>query len=133
MVVCGAGVGGLASARALGALGLSVLVLDRQAAPAEVAKGELLQPESVRILHDWGALPALLDGGAVPVSRLAIRDPHGRMLLGLDYDALPGAYRQILCTGYANVLRALAGTLDPKVEVRRGSWSRRRCATRPAG
>ncbi|WP_326558809.1 FAD-dependent oxidoreductase [Micromonospora sp. NBC_01796] len=120
VVVCGAGVGGLASARALGALGLSVLVLDRQAAPAEVAKGELLQPESVRILHDWGALPALLDGGAVPVSRLAIRDPHGRMLLGLDYDALPGAYRQILCTGYANVLRALAGTLDPKVEVRRG-------------
>ncbi|MFK3984770.1 FAD-dependent oxidoreductase [Micromonospora sp. NPDC050397] len=120
VVVCGAGVGGLASARALGALGLTVLVLDRQKAPAEVAKGELLQPESVRILDDWGALPALRTGGAVPVDRLAIRDPGGRVLLGLDYRALPGAYREILCTGYSNVLHALAGTLGKTVEVRRG-------------
>ncbi|MFI6761840.1 FAD-dependent oxidoreductase [Micromonospora sp. NPDC050417] len=120
VVICGAGVGGLASARALGALGLSVLVLERQAAPVEVAKGELLQPESVRILDRWGVLPALRTGGAVPVGRLAIRDPAGRILLGLDYDALPGTYRQILCTGYPNVLHALAGTLGPTVEIRRG-------------
>lgn len=120
VVVCGAGVGGLAAARALSALGRTVLVLDRRAEPTEVAKGELLQPESVRILDAWGVLPALRDGGAVPVDRLAIRDPRGRALLDIDYGTLPGEYRQILCTEYVNVLAALEANLDPTVEIRRG-------------
>ncbi|BCJ69377.1 FAD-dependent oxidoreductase [Polymorphospora rubra] len=120
VVVCGAGVGGLASAYALGALGLRVLVVDRQAGPADVPKGEILQPESVRVLDAFGALPAVHAGGAVPVARLAIRDPAGRALLNLDYADLAGDYRQILCTGYPNVLDALAGVLGPSVEVRRG-------------
>ncbi|GAB3137419.1 NAD(P)/FAD-dependent oxidoreductase [Micromonospora sonneratiae] len=119
VVVCGAGAGGLAAAQALGRLGLAVLVLDRRAAPAEVAKGELLQPESVRILDEWSALPALRAGGAVAVDRLAIRDPAGTMLLPLDYTDLPGEYHQILCTEYPNLLRALADGLAPTVEVRR--------------
>lgn len=59
VVVAGAGAGGLACAHALGALGLRVLVLDRQRAPASIAKGEILQPETVRILDSWGALDAL--------------------------------------------------------------------------
>ena len=56
VVVSGAGAGGLAAARALGANGLRVLVLDRQRTPAPTAKGEILQPESVRILDGWNAL-----------------------------------------------------------------------------
>ncbi|MEV0728116.1 NAD(P)/FAD-dependent oxidoreductase [Polymorphospora sp. NPDC050346] len=120
VVVCGAGVGGLASAHALGALGLRVLVVDRQDGPADVPKGEILQPESVRVLDAFGALPAVHAGGAVPVARLAIRDPAGRALLNLDYADLAGDHRQILCTGYPNVLDALTGVLGPGVEVRRG-------------
>ena len=50
VIIAGAGAAGLACARALGALGLNVIILDRQARPAPVAKGELLQPEAVRIL-----------------------------------------------------------------------------------
>ncbi|GAB2931483.1 hypothetical protein GCM10027280_18920 [Micromonospora polyrhachis] len=119
VVVCGAGAGGLAAAHALGRLGLSVLVLDRRASPAKVAKGELLQPESVRILDNWDSLPMLRAGGTVAVDRLAIRDPAGAMLLPLDYTALPGAYRQILCTEYPNLLRALVDGLGPTVRVRR--------------
>lgn len=120
VVVCGAGVGGLAAAHALSRIGLSVLLLDRRAEPAEVPKGELLQPESVQILDSFGALPALHDGGTVAVDRLAIRDPAGEMLLPLDYTDLPGAYRQIICTGYRNVLRALTDGLPPAVRVQRG-------------
>ncbi len=120
VIVAGAGAGGLATARALGALGLSVLVLDRQREPAPVAKGEILQPETVRILDSWGALDALLAAGARPVSRLAIRDPAGLPLLSLDYAGLPGRYRQILCADYANLQQALAKDLAAGVEIRRG-------------
>lgn len=120
IVVAGAGAGGLASARALGALGLQVLVLDRRGAPATVAKGEILQPETVRILDRWGALEALRATGARPVSRLAIRDSEGQPLLSLDYGMLPGPYRQILCADYTDLQAALANGLASGVQIRRG-------------
>jgi 2-polyprenyl-6-methoxyphenol hydroxylase-like FAD-dependent oxidoreductase len=120
VVVAGAGAGGLASARALGALGLEVLVLDRRGTPASVAKGEILQPETVRILDRWGALETLRASGARPVGRLAIRDPDGRPLLSLDYGMLPGPYRQILCADYADLQAALADGLPSGVAIRRG-------------
>ncbi|WP_089157733.1 FAD-dependent oxidoreductase [Micromonospora sp. NBS 11-29] len=121
VVVVGAGAGGLASARALGALGLRVRVLDRQRAPASIAKGEILQPETVRILDGWGVLDALRATGARPVGRLAIRDAYGRPLLCLDYAGLPGAYRQILCADYGDLRGVLADGLPATVEVRWGS------------
>ena len=120
VVVAGAGAGGLASARALGALGLRVLVLDRRRTPATVAKGEILQPETVRILDRWGALEALRATGACPVSRLAIRDHEGQPLLSLDYGLLPGPYRQILCADYPDLQAALADGLASGVSIRRG-------------
>ncbi|MFJ6194893.1 FAD-dependent oxidoreductase [Micromonospora sp. NPDC092111] len=120
VIVAGAGAGGLATARALGALGLRVLVLDRQRTPASIAKGEILQPETVRILDTWGALDALRATGARPVGRLAIRDPQGSPLLALDYAALPGPYRQILCADYADLRTVLADGLAATVEVRWG-------------
>ena len=120
VVVAGAGAGGLACAHALGALGLRVLVLDRQRAPASIAKGEILQPETVRILDSWGALDALRATGARPVGRLAIRDAYGEPLLCLDYAGLPGAYRQILCADYGDLRAVLADGLPATVEVRWG-------------
>lgn len=120
VVVAGAGAGGLASARALGALGLEVLVLDRRGTPATVAKGEILQPETVRILDRWGALETLRASGARPVGRLSIRDAVGRPLLSFDYGMLPGPYRQILCADYPDLQAALADGLPSGVEIRRG-------------
>lgn len=116
VVVAGAGAAGLACAHALGALGLRVLVLDRQRAPASIAKGEILQPETVRILDSWGALDALRATGARPVGRLAIRDAHGEPLLCLDYAGLPGAYRQILCADYGDLRAVLTDRLPAGVE-----------------
>lgn len=44
VVVCGAGVAGLAAACALGRLGHRVLLAEKQDAVKPVAKGEVLQP-----------------------------------------------------------------------------------------
>ncbi|HET9143134.1 NAD(P)/FAD-dependent oxidoreductase [Actinophytocola sp.] len=120
VVVSGAGAAGLAAARALGATGRTVLVLDRQRTPTPVAKGEILQPESVRILDEWGVLEALRATGARPVERLAIRDPHGEPLLSIDYGQLPGPYRQVLCAEYADLRNVLAGGMPGTVEILRG-------------
>ncbi|SCF45251.1 2-polyprenyl-6-methoxyphenol hydroxylase [Micromonospora matsumotoense] len=120
VVVVGAGAGGLAAARALGARGLRVLVLDRQRTPASIAKGEILQPETVRILDGWGVLDALRATGACPVDQLAIRDPHGSPLLALDYRTLPGRHRQILCADYGDLRGVLADGLPAAVEIRWG-------------
>jgi len=117
VLVCGAGVGGLACAHALRRAGLDVVVLDRARAPVPVAKGELLQPQAVALLDSWGLLSALHSAGTAPAGRLAIRDPSGRVLLDLDYATLPGDYRQILCTEYHTVLQVMAEA----VEVRRGT------------
>lgn len=120
VVIAGAGAGGLAAARALGALGLAVVVLERQQTPSSIAKGEILQPETARILDSWGALEALRATGARPVGRLAIRDPAGEPLLSLDYGSLSGPYRQILCADYSSLQAVLAEGLPSTVEIRRG-------------
>ena len=121
VIVAGAGAAGIGTARALGALGLNVLVLDRQRSASTVAKGEILQPETVRILDSLGALDSLRATGARPVDRLAIRDPAGEPLLTLDYRDLPGAYRQILCAEYADLQAVLAEDLPPTVRIWRGA------------
>ena len=132
--MAGAGAGGLAVARALGGLGLRVLVLDRQQQPSTVAKGEILQPETARLLDSWGALEPLLATGARPVDRLAIRDPQGDALLSLDYRSLPGNYRQILCAEYAGLQQVLADGLAPSVRTApRGAGDRAAARRRRPG
>jgi len=120
VVVAGAGAGGLAAARALADGGRRVLVLDSRRTPVPTAKGEILQPESVRVLDRWGVLDALRSTGARPVDRLAIRDPHGRSLLSIDYGVLPDPHRQIVCAEYADLCHVIAAAVPPTVEIMRG-------------
>jgi len=120
VIVCGAGAAGLAAAHALGGLGLRVLVLERRAVPPAIAKGELLQPESIGALDGWGVLPALTAAGVEALSRVCVRDPQGAPLLTLDYDTLTGAYRRMAAVAHPTLLRALAEHLGPTVELRRG-------------
>lgn len=120
VVVSGAGAGGLAAAKALGDSGLRVLVLDRRRTPEPTAKGEILQPESLRVLDGWGALDALRATDARPADRLAIRDQDGAQLLRIDYDTLPGPHRQVLCAEYRDLRDVITRTLPGTVEVLRG-------------
>ncbi|MFJ8435228.1 FAD-dependent oxidoreductase [Kitasatospora sp. NPDC094019] len=117
-IVCGAGVAGLATARALELAGLRVLLLEKQRVPVPIAKGEVLQPSSVRILREWGVLPLLLRRGAVPLGQLMIRDADGRRLMLFDYRTMPGEDRQLFSLDYPEILAALRESLGERVE----SW-----------
>ncbi|MCX4690252.1 FAD-dependent monooxygenase [Kitasatospora purpeofusca] len=117
-IVCGAGVAGLAAARALDLAGLRVLLLEKQRVPVPIAKGEVLQPSSVRILREWGVMPLLLRRGAVPLGQLMIRDADGRRLMLFDYRTMPGEDRQLFSLDYPEILAALRESLSERVE----SW-----------
>ncbi|MEU5239728.1 NAD(P)/FAD-dependent oxidoreductase [Streptomyces lydicus] len=124
VLVCGAGVGGIASARALSELGLRVLLIDRQLAPPRIAKGEVLQPGALRILRKWGTDRLLRERGAVTLNRLVIREPDGSAALTLDYRQLPPDDQQLLVHDHHVILAALTDSLGPNVEVRRGTLVR---------
>ncbi|MFJ5304937.1 NAD(P)-binding protein [Streptomyces sp. NPDC088350] len=70
--MCGAGVGGLMCASALGARGCRVLLLEGQNQPAPSAKGEVFQPSSLAVI----GLPGLRSNG------VACRRDHLRGNLG---------------------------------------------------
>lgn len=120
VVVCGAGVGGLAAARALGGLGLRVLVVDKQPRVRPVAKGEVLQPGALRLLRAWGVERRLDERGAVRLGRLVVRDPGGTPLMALDYGALPAPDQWLLAHDHTVILDTLRESLPPGVELRRG-------------
>jgi 2-polyprenyl-6-methoxyphenol hydroxylase-like FAD-dependent oxidoreductase len=120
VVVCGAGVAGLAAAHALGTLGLRVLLVDKQTALTTAAKGEVLQPGALEILRDWGVAARLAERGALRLCRLVARDRLGRVRMALDYDRLPGPTNWLLAQDHQLILRTLADGLPPNVEVRRG-------------
>ncbi|MEV0084137.1 NAD(P)/FAD-dependent oxidoreductase [Saccharopolyspora sp. NPDC050642] len=121
VVVAGAGVGGLAAAHALGARGLRVLLLEKQRQPVAIAKGEVLQPSSIRILREWGVLSELRDRGAVQLDRLVIREADGREVMVFDYAALAGRGHHLLSHDYSEILGVLADGLADEVEWRRGA------------
>ncbi len=120
VVVCGAGVAGLATAHALGALGLEVLVVDKQATFTTAAKGEVLQPGALNILRGWGVTPLLEQHGALRLCRLVARDRVGQVRMALDYDQLPGATNWLLAQDHPLILSTLAEHLPDTVQVRWG-------------
>ncbi|QFU88211.1 NAD(P)/FAD-dependent oxidoreductase [Amycolatopsis sp. YIM 10] len=119
-IVCGAGVAGLATACALGNLGLRVALVDKQDAPKPVAKGEVFQPGSLRILRSWGVAQRLESAGALRLARLVARDSAGTPQMALDYGTLPGKDRWLLAHDYPAILTALTESLPSTVEFRRG-------------
>jgi 2-polyprenyl-6-methoxyphenol hydroxylase-like FAD-dependent oxidoreductase len=120
VVVCGAGVAGLAAACALGRLGHRVLVLEKRPAPQPVAKGEVLQPGSLAILREWGVTQRLERAGALRLSSLVARSADGRPRMVLDYSRLPAEQPWLLAHDYPAILAALTDALPAGVEVRRG-------------
>jgi 2-polyprenyl-6-methoxyphenol hydroxylase-like FAD-dependent oxidoreductase len=120
VIVCGAGVAGLAAAHALGSLGLRVLLVEKQTKLTTAAKGEVFQPGALKILHTWGVAQRLEEHGAVRLSRLVARDSVGRPQMSLEYDRLPGGTNWLLAHDYPVILTALADGLPDTVDFRRG-------------
>jgi len=120
VVICGAGVAGLAAAHALGRSGRRVLLLDKQSTFTRAAKGEVLQPGALEILREWGVIARLEERGALRLSRLVACDRHGNEQMALEYGALPGQHAWLLAAEHATILRALAATLPDTVDFRQG-------------
>lgn len=80
-IVVGAGPAGSASAILLAERGWSVLLLDKAAFPRPKICGELLSPESARILDRLGVLKEI-DAVAQPVAGMRIVAPDGTRLEG---------------------------------------------------
>ncbi|MFD8500562.1 FAD-dependent oxidoreductase [Amycolatopsis sp. NPDC059657] len=119
VLVCGAGVAGLATACALGALGLRVVVVDKQPGIRPVAKGEVFQPSALPALRSWGALSRLDEQGALRLSRLVTSDERGTPLLAIDYGDLPEGSRHLLAQDYPGILHAFGDSLPSTVSLRR--------------
>jgi 2-polyprenyl-6-methoxyphenol hydroxylase-like FAD-dependent oxidoreductase len=115
VIVCGAGVGGLTLARALGRQGRRVLLLEKQRHSPPVHKGELLQPRSLHILGRLGALDGLRSAGALTAERLSCRTADGDEIGALDYRTLPDPYRYCLVHNYTAIKNVLADGLTAEV------------------
>ncbi|MEN3361642.1 MAG: hypothetical protein V7637_5624 [Mycobacteriales bacterium] len=121
VLICGAGIGGLTLARALGRQQRRVLVVEKHRTARDVYRGELLQPRSLEILGAVGALPAVLERGALRVPRLVCRGPGGAEIGALDYGTLAQPFDHCLVHYYRDIKASLADDLGPTVDVRRGA------------
>jgi FAD-dependent urate hydroxylase len=113
VLIIGAGIGGLAAARALSADGHQVTVFEQ--APGLRAGGAAvtLWSNGTGIL---GELGVLLDGAGAPIDVLETRDRHGRLLLRVDVAQAAARYgHPHICLPRRRLLERLAGSLPSGV------------------
>jgi 2-polyprenyl-6-methoxyphenol hydroxylase-like FAD-dependent oxidoreductase len=120
VVICGAGVAGLAAAVALGRHGLDVVLLDKKRVQPRIAKGEVLKPGSLAILHDWDVLPAFEARKPTRLNRLVARDSRGGELVTMDFETLGDRWSWMLAHDYTTILECLGESLGASVSWRRG-------------
>ncbi|WHY35146.1 NAD(P)/FAD-dependent oxidoreductase [Cytobacillus firmus] len=89
VAIIGGGIGGLTLGLKLAQANIDVTVLEKLDAPSSVYKGELLQPKSLKIFKQLGALDKILDNG-FSFSRIAFEE--GEKEFAMDYSILPGNY-----------------------------------------
>src|SRR5947208_1260282 len=96
VAVAGAGGGGAVLGLALAQMGVSVLVLERQAGPLPALRGETIQPNGQQILARLSLLSALTPEVVEPVQRFHFIRIGGERLCTMDYGMLPGPYNRAL-------------------------------------
>jgi 2-polyprenyl-6-methoxyphenol hydroxylase-like FAD-dependent oxidoreductase len=87
VLIAGAGIGGLALARALARRGLPFLVLEQAPALGEIGAGLTLWPNALRALARVGLDGAVLAAGE-RLTRAEVLSARGRVLMALDLAAL---------------------------------------------
>lgn len=123
LVIVGAGIGGAVLALLTAARQRRVVVLDRQVGgPADPARGEILQPNGLRILDRLALLDEGRESELSRVQRYHFHRIGGSRLVTIDYGALPEPYNYTV-VGHPRALMSvvrerLAAT--PLIDVRWG-------------
>lgn len=92
VVIVGGGSGGLFLAGLLGRRGFHVALVDREAVPLWIPRGEILQPNGLAILDREGLLDPLAALGAFRVERFHFFRTNRTPLCTVDYRLLPLPY-----------------------------------------
>lgn len=90
VLIVGAGPTGLAAAVALRSRGVSVMVVDRQAAGANTSRAAVVNARTLEVLEGFDVARRLVKEG-VEAPRFTIRD-RGRTLIPVDFSGLPTDY-----------------------------------------
>ena len=115
VLVVGAGMAGLATARVLERCGISVGVVERRSEPPGPGFGLNLPGNAVRALERLGVAHLVSDAG-IPVVRREYRSSSGRLLFEMDEAGFWSGIAQSVCVRRGIVLDALS----QGIEVRRG-------------
>ena len=91
VLIAGAGPAGLALAAELKRLGVSPMIVDKQAAGANTSRAAVVHARTLEVLEPLGVTPDLIaEGVKVPVFRIRDRD---RTLITIDFAGIASPYR----------------------------------------
>ena len=112
VAIVGAGAGGLALAAFLAREGIPYVILEAAGGIRPVPRGELLQPNGLRVLAELGVLDALRGLGATVLRTIRFYSRDGRPLGVLDYRLLDPPYDYALGSRPHRLRQLLLGRLD---------------------
>jgi 2-polyprenyl-6-methoxyphenol hydroxylase-like FAD-dependent oxidoreductase len=105
VLVVGAGPSGLALAAALISRGISMTIVDQQAAGANTSRAAVVNARTLEVLDDLDVSRRLVKAG-IHAPRFTIRDGH-RILIPVDFSQLPTEYPYSLMVPQATTERLL--------------------------
>lgn len=115
VLIVGAGVGGLVLALALGRKGFRVCLLDHKKGPSFPLRGEILQPNGLKVLDQLELLQKMASQDIHRNQFFHFFNTDGRKLLTVDYGMLPHPYQYSLIglpESIQKVLLDAVGELD---------------------
>jgi len=118
VIVVGGGTGGLVLALALARMGRTVSVIERQHDLRPIARGELLQPNGLKILDRLGLSERLKTLPAHRAYQFHFHRIGGRRLCSVDYRTLPPPWNYTLITQPHHLLNLLLEQLQQTERVR---------------
>lgn len=118
VAVIGGGMGGLVLALALARMGRTVAVIERQPSLLPIARGELLQPNGLKILDRLGLSEQIKTLPAHRAHQFHFHRIGGKRLCTVDYRTLPPPWNYALITQPHHLLNLLLQQLKQTDRVR---------------
>lgn len=118
VVIVGGGMGGLLLALILGRGGRTVTIVERQPKLQPITRGELLQPNGLRILDRLGLLDRLKTLPSHLAHQFDFHRIGGRKLCSVDYRTLPPPWNYTLITRPHHLLGLVLEQLEQTGRVR---------------